>query len=303
MNHKTYLLGLCAIFFLPQTINSQIANVFGGVEMYDSLHAVEEKMQPYCQSSHLINVEKVSFPLSKKKEEQLIYQDCNVHDFFLFKSVVFTFADNKLSMISIYGDGVSKLADVEFYKGYKFFAGNDKLVVAEEKKQAFFLTDEGLHANLFSWDNPYFGSIDDVPDYTTSALIPEVFKFGENRARLIPDLDSITTFSSIMDFPNGESQIDCFGIEYAGFPRKFEAKFDKEEKLYKLWILTAKQEELRIKNALGRVYGRPIFTNDQWEVFNDWKVSLRKDKPEILVISAEGAKKHREWLLAKTTKQ
>ena len=86
--------------------------------------------------------------------------------------------------------------------------------------------------------------------------------------------------------PFAQLQIDCFGIEYAGFPRKFEARFG-DNKLNVLWILTGKGEEDRIRQELIKHYGKPIFINDDWEIFNDWQIGLRKDKPEVLVMTKE----------------
>ena len=86
--------------------------------------------------------------------------------------------------------------------------------------------------------------------------------------------------------PNAQLQIDCFGIQYAGFPRKFEARFG-DNKLNMVWILTGKGEEDRIRQKLIESYGSPIFTNDAWEVFENWQVFLRKDKPEVLLLTPE----------------
>jgi hypothetical protein len=86
--------------------------------------------------------------------------------------------------------------------------------------------------------------------------------------------------------PNAQLQIDCFGIEYGGFPRKFEARFG-DGKLNVLWILTGKGEEDRLRQKLISEYGQVIFKDDNWEVFNDWQVLLRKDKPEVLMLTKE----------------
>ena len=32
---------------------------------------------------------------------------------------------------------------------------------------------------------------------------------------------------------------------------------------------------------------KPIFVNDAWEIFDNWKIGLRKDKPEVLVLTQE----------------
>ncbi|MEQ5790667.1 hypothetical protein J4E06_06370 [Muricauda sp. NFXS6] len=69
-----------------------------------------------------------------------------------------------------------------------------------------------------------------------------------------------------------------------GFPRKVEARFG-NGKLNSVWIPTAKAEEDRIRQKLKEAYGQHIVITDEFEVFNDWKVLLRKDKPEVLLLN------------------
>ena len=75
-------------------------------------------------------------------------------------------------------------------------------------------------------------------------------------------------------------------MDYLGFPRKAEARFG-DNKLNVVWILTAKGEEDRIRKALTAQYGDPIFVNENWEIFDNWQVGLRKDKPEVLLIKKQ----------------
>ena len=86
--------------------------------------------------------------------------------------------------------------------------------------------------------------------------------------------------------PHAQIQIDCFGIDYAGFPRKIEARFG-DGRLNVVWILTGEGEEDRIRQKLKREYGNIIYKNDAWEVFHNWQVLLRKDKPEVLLVTPE----------------
>ena len=57
--------------------------------------------------------------------------------------------------------------------------------------------------------------------------------------------------------------------------------------LEQAWILTGKGEEDRVRKALVAEYGPPTFVNDTWEVFHDKRVMLRKDKPEVLMLSVK----------------
>ncbi len=297
----TMVLGAIMIGLSPWDGLGQIGELFGEIKMSDSPETVMKSMEKLCGSIQKIEVnpEEITFPLAQFTEQHLVCTDCSRYDYYLFDKVVFTFSDGRLSFVSAKGEGVSKISDIEFYKGYKFYTGKDNMVIKEKENEAFFLTEEGLHTNLFAWKNPYLNNVTVAPKYTASAEIPEVFKFGALLRELEPRLEEMTTLLDKREFPNGETQLNCFGMEYAGFPRKIEAKFNVEGKLYLLWILTAKQEESRVKKALVKAYGTPIFVNDTWEVFRDWQISLRKDKPEILVVSKEGTDKHKKEIMEK----
>lgn len=52
-----------------------------------------------------------------------------------------------------------------------------------------------------------------------------------------------------------------------------------------VWILTAKPEEERVRQALIDVYGPPEHRSANWDVFARGQIALRKDKPEVLAIS------------------
>jgi len=68
--------------------------------------------------------------------------------------------------------------------------------------------------------------------------------------------------------------------------RKIKARFG-DNNLNVVWILTGKGEEDSIRKVLMSQFGDPIFVNDEWKIFNNWKVGLRKDKPEVLLIEAK----------------
>ena len=90
----------------------------------------------------------------------------------------------------------------------------------------------------------------------------------------------------LLSQPELQQQLDCFGLEFAGFPRKVEAVFG-DGILEQAWILTGKGEENRVRKALVAEYGNPIFVNDKWEVLHENQVMLRKDKPEVLMLSTK----------------
>lgn len=289
---------IIALQIISFAAKAQLSRAFKGVKMYDPIEVVKEKMSKHCQKVWVVKADKPSFPLAKKQETHLI---CKTYHFskkrLAFDLVAFTFADGKLSQIEAKGKFAKRLAFNEYYKGYKFFGNPDMMIVNEAKETVWFLSKEGQHPNLFAWSNPYLASEPKKNRlYRASAKTPAMFKFGQGVEALKPVFEKNTTFMNVQKYGEGKAQINCFGVEYAGFPRKIEAMF-RDDKLYRLWILTAKAEEDRIRKALIKAYGKPVFTNKKWEVYNHWKVSLRKDKPEVMVLSEAWAVKHKKGLL------
>ena len=175
---------------------------------------------------------------------------------------------------------------------YLQFSGSfeDRLLMNDEEDHAWLLSPETAHANLFMWPNPYVES-SDSPDYRSSAMRPDVLAFGEHLDSLQAGFEAQCDFTRLDEYrvwlltePEVQQQLDCFGFEYAGFPRKIEAVFG-DGILEQVWILTGKPEEDRIRQALIEAYGAPSFVDENWEVFDDGRVMLRKDKPEVLMVS------------------
>ncbi|MDH3245129.1 MAG: hypothetical protein OEM26_10980 [Saprospiraceae bacterium] len=123
-----------------------------------------------------------------------------------------------------------------------------------------------------------------------------MFKFDSYLELSLPQLEAGSRFTQVQRFKNGDVQVNCFGVEYAGFPRKIEAQF-KDNELALLWILTGKQEEDRVRQALIAAFGDPIYVSENWEAFRNWQVVLRKDKPEVLVSSPKKAMEHKAYIL------
>jgi hypothetical protein len=119
---------------------------------------------------------------------------------------------------------------------------------------------------------------------------------GAARADLEPGLRELSTFVDVQPEGEGEVQLNCFGIEFAGFPRKVEARFNDENGLYLLWILTARPEEERVRQALIDTYGAAIYTSEEVEVFDDWRIILRKDKPEVAVVAPSMVPQFKAWI-------
>lgn len=279
------------ILIFPILLSAQAESLFNNISMKEPLQLVAQKLNVISESSVIISIEEPSFPLAFDKEEHLVCTNVKTKHGLIDK-VVFTFADDSLEYIiskgNVYSVFTEKRIDTsKVYMDYEVYF-SDKLFLNKKMDLAWILTNEAMHPNLFTWVNPYLDL-----DYQNQAkknranLIPTFLKMGASMEELKPVFEKNSDFTVIEELdgkdPNAQVQINCFGVEYLGFPRKVEARFG-DNKLNVVWILTGKGDEDRIREALIDQYGQPIFVNKDWEIFNDWQVGLRKDKPEVLLM-------------------
>lgn len=290
MTTQKTLLGILVL--IPMLFFAQAEQQFNGITMNESLEAVQSKLKGISKSSKVINIKQPIFPLAKNKEQHLICSDIKTETGTISKAV-FTFSDDRLTYIEAHGNVqqslATKLTDTAFtYIDYEVYQ-KQKLLINSKKDIAWILTNESMHLNLFAWENPYLNK-KQQKDLPNTGLIPTFIKMGATFEELNESIEanSSFTFKETLDGsdPNAQYQVNCFGVNYLGFPRKIEARFGNDQ-LNVVWILTGKQEEDRIRQALLKQYGQPIFQDEVWEVFNNWQVALRKDKPEVLLMQQE----------------
>ncbi|MEH6535894.1 MAG: hypothetical protein V7719_05850 [Psychroserpens sp.] len=275
-------------------LSAQVESIFNDIRLNQSLQVVTQKLSKISESSNIISIEKPSFPLANNQEEHLVCSQVKT-DNGIISSVVFTFADDKLKYIEARGNARKTLTrtltdTTRTYLDYDVYV-SEKLFLKKKEDAAWILTQEGMHTGLFAWENPYIDAgYKNKIKSKSSSQIPEFIKMGVSLDELMPSLESNSNFTNTEKLdgtdPNAQIQINCFGVDYLGFPRKIEARFGNNI-LNAVWILTGKGEEDRIRKALTNQYGKPIFVNDDWEIFNNWQVGLRKDKPEILLLEKE----------------
>ena len=270
-------------------LDGQVAGLSFGDSFDDSLAALE----PRCKSIRSVPVIPPSFPLAENTEGHLVcsrYKEGGVS----IETVALTFADDILVMLYASGNAAPVLLDManEPLQEYLHFTVSfrEGLVADKAADRVWIMSPEATHPNLFQWPNPYV-SDDARVDYASSATTPEVLQFGRRLEELQAGFEEQCTFMHLdtyrvwlLNQPEVQQQIDCFGYEFAGFPRKIEAVFG-DGILEQAWILTGKGEENRVREALIAAFGPPIFVNEHWEVFDDNQVMLRKDKPEVLMLS------------------
>lgn len=283
---------IATLLLVPALSLAQAEQQFNGVALNESLATVEAKLKAISKSSKVISMEQPVFPLAKSNEQHLICTDLKTKTGTISKAV-FTFADDQLSYIEAHGNVqqslTAKLSDTaSTYMDYEIYQ-KQQLFINSKKDIAWIMTPEAMHPNLFTWENPLLNK-ESEKALENTGVIPSFLKMGTSFEDIHQELEANSSFTvkETLDGsdPTAQYQINCFGVNYLGFPRKVEARFG-NDKLNVVWILTAKGEEDRVRQALNKQYGPPIFTDDTWEVFNNWQVALRKDKPEVLLIEQQ----------------
>ncbi len=285
---------LMALAFTLATsaVYAQAESLFNGISLGNNTEEVKAKLEAISNKVKLVSVKDLRFPMATNTEAHLICSNIKTESGTIDKAI-FTFADDKLSYIEAKGNAVevfesTRKDTARTYLDYSAYI-KDKLFLNKKKETAWILNQEGMHLNLFTWENPLLQK-GYKPNTELSGKIPEFIKMGANIDDLRADLEAYSVFTNTEKLdgsdPNAQVQINCFGVDYFGFPRKIEARFG-DDQLNVVWILTAKGEEDRIRQELIKHYGKPIFTTDEWEIFDNWKIGLRKDKPEVLVLTQE----------------
>jgi hypothetical protein len=293
---------LLLLFFISGFTQSQVSTIFNEVKFGDSLIIVQKKINAISNNTQVITISNPIFPLSKIKEQHLIATLVKLKNG-VVKKVVFTFSDDKLSFIQATGNVIKSIAseakkDPHSFLNYQIY--NSGLLYINPKTDIVsFLTTKSLHLNLFTWVNPYLNS-NTKANYNASVKVPYFIKMGEELETVLPKIKDNSKFIDVQLLGKKNAiertQVNGYGIEYAGFPRKFEVRFE-NNRLSKVWILTGKEEEHRIREKLIQEFGKSIFENENWVVFNNWTVLLRKDKPEIFLITQELGLKYKKQYL------
>ncbi len=291
-----YLLILTAVWVSLTTVQlqAQPGMIFSEYPLGETEVTLAKRLEAHSQSVLRTDAQKVRFPQAKLTETHLRVTNLDLGGGKLDR-VVFTLADGKLVAIQARG-GVNALLEGQGEDSYntydKFrFYKDSGLVVHPDRDQMWILDEEGLHLNLFGWEHPMLSdTFEGWADYADDVAIPEYLEMGGALSRLEPLLEQASDFIIREELdgsdPNAQLQLNGYGIPFAGFPRKVEARFGNDT-LNTVWILTARAEEDRLRSKLTERYGPPIFVSDAWESFNDWQVFLRKDKPEVLLLTPE----------------
>ena len=273
-----------------------LGDAFGGIALRDTLEEVAAKLADQCDELKRVEIAAPYLPLARKTQTHLIATDVFAAG---VDEAAFTFADGRLVQVEARGGAVEGLfatLEGEPLRLADFHAHVEERVVALEAEDAvWFLSADGLHPHLYLWSNPDLPSVPEREQpFAPSAARPDVLAFGETLETLLPRFRKSCPRSDRQEIaqpwlpsaPTSQVQINLYGLEYAGFPRKVEAVFG-DDVLQLAWILTGAGEEARVRRALVAAFGEPVFVSKTWEAFDGFRVALRKDKPEVLMVADE----------------
>ena len=285
-----------------------LGDAFQGLAFGNTVEQVIAGLDGQCDEVRTIAVAKPSLPLARETQTHVIA--LGVHSVGV-DEVAFTFADDALVLVEARGGAVEglppALEEVPVTRfGFDVFF-EARVVAARDRDAVWLLGPDALHPYLFLWENPDLPSVDPpAKPYERSVERPAMLEFGATLKDLTPRMKNACRVTELENTnvwlptkPAKQVQVNCYGVAYGGFLRKVEAVFG-DDTLQLAWILTGKGEEERLRRALTESFGKPVFVSKEWEFFDGWRVGLRKDKPEILMIADELVPTYREIARATT---
>jgi hypothetical protein len=128
------------------------------------------------------------------------------------------------------------------------------------------------------------------PQYSISK--PEEFAFGESVDSIKESISTKCMDMVLKDIipitaplaKESQTQIDCFGFDYAGKPRKVELVFQ-DDQLDIVWVLFPVKEREKIITSLSAIYGEPSMTIDFGTIFLQANTAVRNNPSEVLFAS------------------
>ena len=266
-----------------------------GVAPGQSIEDVRAAIEPHAAGMKLVEVEAPVIPVAESAEAHLIVTGLEAANGTKLGSAAFVFGDGALAYVELRGNvraAVETYVTGELGTFMHFEASmQDMLVIDTSADAGWLLTPETAHPHMFMWSNPHLDE-GESKSYAASVARPSVLEFGAALEDVKKAMESACVLSQVQEIekvwlpnePERQTQINCYGHEYGGFPRKIEAVFG-DGILELAWILTGKGEEDRLRKALIAEFGEPEFVSEDMEAFAGWRVALRKDKPEVLMIS------------------
>lgn len=264
-----------------------------GLEMGQSEGVATAAINAACDGVTRIEVAATRFPAASEYEVHLRCSALTLADGRAGGDAIFTFADDKLVLIHTRGkpenlrpdaEPVAQLEDFDVYMPHR-------IIVNTKVAQSAVFGELPIAPLAFHWDNPAWTSDTISPTNAEFSLPPEIV-FGNSLAEMTETLKEACALSVgrsvdevwLATAPATQFQIDCYGYEIAGYPRKLEFVFG-DEILQQMWLMFDIGDIPRLREFLIANYGDPISVDDQYEIFDEGRLALRKDIPEIRMVS------------------
>lgn len=132
---------------------------------------------------------------------------------------------------------------------------------------------------------------------------PEVLEFGNSMDEIRRNLESqcdsmIIRSNQPIQLPTAkkeQSQLDCYGFQYAGKKRKVELIFA-DDQLDIVWILTEAEEEKYFLDGFKELYGEPTHMVEDATFFLNAGTAVRNKPHEVLFISERLKQPYKQFL-------
>ena len=266
-----------------------------GVEMGQSEATATSAINAACERVARIEVMATRFPAASETEVHLRCTTLTLTDGRAGGDAMFTFADDKLVLIHTRGQADNLRPDAEpvaQFEDFDIYMPQQIIVNAKTGQSAVF-GEFPVVPLAFHWDNPAWTS-DAVSATNAEYFLPPEVVFGASLAEMTATLNDVCALAigRAMDEvwlatkPAVQFQIDCIGYEIAGYPRKLEFVFG-DETLQQMWLMFDTGDIPRLREFLTANYGDAISVDDQYEIFDEGRLALRKDIPEIRMVSDE----------------
>ena len=266
-----------------------------GVEMGQSEATATSAINAACDRVARVEVMATRFPAASETEVHLRCTTLTLTDGRAGGDAMFTFADDKLVLIHTRGQADNLRPDAEpvaQFEDFDIYMPQQIIVNAKTGQSAVF-GEFPVVPLAFHWDNPAWTS-DAVSTTNAEYFLPPEVVFGASLAEMTATLNDVCALAigRAMDEvwlatkPAVQFQIDCIGYEIAGYPRKLEFVFG-DETLQQMWLMFDTGDIPRLREFLTANYGDAISVDDQYEIFDEGRLALRKDIPEIRMVSDE----------------
>ncbi|MBX3431283.1 MAG: hypothetical protein KF779_16980 [Hyphomonadaceae bacterium] len=262
-----------------------------GIELGLSEVAARPLVDAACGTVTRIAVLNTRFPFASNSEVHLRCRNLTLANGRSGGDAVFTFADESLIMIETHGEPSAIAPDTApatTIAEYEVFMPQ-QILLNRRTRQAWIVATPALASIALSWVNPAW--TDDHPVAPSDPFtMPAQIIFGAALSNIEASLEGVCDLMQIQTIediwldttPTIQQQLDCYGVEIGGYPRKLEFVFG-DGQLEQMWVLFGPSDINRLRAALISRYGEPNHVDENYEAFDGWRIALRKDNPEILM--------------------